>query len=180
MATHHTWSLGLIVVLEIKNHIWEVDHKNYLGFFCLNTFELPNPDLTFEQLLNVGILHDWQLGDLTQERKELGYYGPLSLNQLTSEDFTSANDTNELQALFHDYWNDADWGEDLPLFKKNYESAIKQLEQLDLASSNFFFLNSERMNDSKLEDPNFFIYFVLTIGINIKKQTAFTLTFGLD
>ncbi len=168
--------------LELKQNIWKSD-KNGLGFFCVNIFEYVQDSPSLIELLQNEILKEKEFGPIESMKKELieptNYYGSFLLNKISSSDFKTLN-FNELESEITEYWKDEDWGEDLSVFKKNFELALSNLNGFDLSKRTFHFINAEKLELDKLTDPNFFTYLVCAISTEKESKKIITLTFGLD
>lgn len=167
---------------ELKQNIWKSD-KSGLGFYCLNIFECSakNPDL--EELLTNNILIEKEFGPLKIIKKELreptDYYGSILLKEIEASDF-KALDFNGLKSEINEYCKDEDWGDDLPIFRTNFQQAIFDLNKLDLSDRNYYYINTEKIDSRKLTEPNFFSYLVCIISTKNESNKIITLTFGLD
>jgi len=168
--------------LELKQNIWNSDESG-LGFYCLNIYECStkNPDL--KELLKNEILKELEFGPIDTMKSELkeptDYYGSILLKEIDTSDFKTL-DFNGLKSEISGYWKDENWGEDLPVFQKNFELAISDLNKLNLSNRNFYYINAGKIDSKKLADPNFFAYLVCIISTENKSNEIITLTFGLD
>jgi len=168
--------------LELKQNIWKSD-KSGLGFYCVNVIESSNIDTNLTELLQSNILKEKEFGPIETIRKELkgptNYYGSFLLNKISTSDFKTL-DFNGLESEIAEYWKDEDWGEDLQIFKKNFELALSNLDEFDLSKRTFYYINAEKLDSDKLTDPNFFTYLVCVISTEKESNKIITLTFGLD
>ncbi|MFD2562631.1 hypothetical protein [Aquimarina rubra] len=168
--------------LELKQNIWNSDESG-LGFYCVNIFECSEKNPVLKKLLKNEILKEKEFGPIKSMKKELkeptDYYGSILLNKIDVSDF-KALDFNSLNLELQEYWKDEDWGEDLPIFKKNFDLAISNLNKFELSNRNFYYINAEKIDSDKLTDPNFFTYLVCVISTQIESNKIITLTFGLD
>jgi hypothetical protein len=168
--------------IELKQNIWNSD-KSGLGFYCINIFECSEKEPDLKVLLKNEILKEKELGPVKTMKKELdeptNYYGSILLEKIYSSDFKKL-DFSGLKSEIEEYWKDEDWGEDLPIFKNNFDLAISDLIEINLSIRDFYYVNTEKINSEKLTNPNFFTYFVSIISIEKKSNKIITLTFGLD
>jgi hypothetical protein len=168
--------------LELKQNIWNSDESG-LGFYCVNIFECSQDSPNLIELLQTKILKEKEFGPIETMKKELkeptDYYGSILLNKINPSDFKTLN-LNELESEINEYWKDEDWGEDLPVFKRNFELAISNLDGIDLSKWTFYYVNSEKLDSEKLADPNFFTYLVCVILTKKESNKIITMTFGLD
>ena len=168
--------------LELKQNIWKSDESG-LGFYCVNIFECSEKKPELKELLENGILKEKEFGPISTMKKELkesaDYYGSILLNKIEISDFKTLNFC-DLNSEFQEYWKDEDWGEDLPIFKKNFELAISNLDKFELSNWNFYYINAEKTDSEKLTDPNFFTYLICVISTEKESNKIITLTFGLD
>ncbi|MEO0505369.1 MAG: hypothetical protein AAF090_04405 [Bacteroidota bacterium] len=168
--------------IELKQNIWKSDESG-LGFYCINIYECSkqNPDL--EELLKNDILKEKEFGPFERIKNELrgpvDHYGPILLKEIEISDFKTL-DFNGLKSEINNYWKDEDWGKDLPIFQKNFELAIANLNKLNLSNRKFYYINAEKIDSKKLTEPNFFTYFVCIISTENKTNKLINLTFGLD
>lgn len=167
---------------ELKQNIWKSDESG-LGFYCLNIFECSVKSPELKDLLKNKILKEKEFGPIKTMKKELkeptDYYGSFLLKEIEISDFKTLN-FNELNSEINEYWKDEDWGEDLPIFQKNFELAISNLNEKDLSNRIFYYINAEKIDSKKLTIPNFFNYLVCVISTEKESNEIITLTFGLD
>ena len=168
--------------IKLKTNIWKSD-KSRLGFYCVNIFESSEINPKLAKLLESKILKEKEFGPIETINKRFkqssDYYGSIILNKIDSSDFKTL-DYNEFKSEVKEYWSDEDWGEDLPIFKKNFELAISDLKQFELSNRNFYYINTEKTDPKKLTNPNFFTYLVCAISTKKNSNKIITLTFGLD
>tara|TARA_R100000306_G_scaffold22765_4_gene26143 strand:- start:119 stop:631 length:513 start_codon:yes stop_codon:yes gene_type:complete len=170
------------MTLELRQNIWKSDESG-LGFYCVNIFECSEKNPELKELLKNRILKEKEFGPIRTMKKVLkeptNYYGSILLNKIETSDFKTLN-FSDLNSEFQEYWKDEDWGEDLPIFKKNFELAISSLNRFELSIRNFYYINAEKTDSEKLTDPNFFTYLVCVISTEKESNKIITLTFGLD
>jgi len=168
--------------IELKQNIWKADDSG-LGFYCVNIFECSQDCPNLMELLKNEILKEKEFGPIQTMKKELkestDYYGSILLNEINTSDFKSLN-FNQLKSEITEYWKDEDWGEDLPVFKANFELAISNLNEFELSNRTFYYINAEKTDSKKLTEPNFFTYLVCIISTEKESNNIITLTFGLD
>ena len=168
--------------LELKQNIWKSDESG-LGFYCVNIFECSEKNPELKELLKNNILKEKEFGPIKTMEKELkeptDFYGSILLNKIDISDFKKL-DFSDFNSEFQKYWKDEDWGEDLPIFKKNFELAISNLDKFELSNRNFYYINAEKIDSEKLTNPNFFTYLVCAISTEKESNKIITLTFGLD
>ena len=168
--------------IELKQNIWKSD-KSALGFFCVNIFECSERNPGLNKMLQNKILKEINFGPIETMRESIkeptGYYGSLLLNKICSTDFKTL-DFGRLKSEIREYWKNEDWGNDLPIFKKNFDLAISSLTEFDLENRKYFYLNAEKLNKDKLDDSNFYAYLVCIISTKLESNKIITLTFGLD
>ena len=168
--------------IELKENIWKSD-ESALGFYCVNIFECSEKNPELSKMLQNRILKEIDFGPIETMRKSVkeptDYYGSVLLNQISALDFKKLN-FDGLKSEIQEYWKDDDWGDDLPIFKKNFDLAISELTGLDLEARDFYYLNAEKLESDKIDDPNFYIYLVCIISTKPESNEIITLTFGLD
>ena len=168
--------------LELKQNIWKSD-KSGLGFYCVNVIESSTNNPNLSELLKSEILKEHEFGDVKSMESNLknnpNYYGAFLMDKINESDFEEY-DFNGLKSKIGEYWKDENWGEDLPIFKKNFELAISDLNQFELSTRNFYYISAEKTDSEKLTDPNFFTYLVCVISTEKESNKIITLTFGLD
>lgn len=167
--------------LELYKNIWESDSG--LGFYCVNIIRSSKPNPSLTELLRTDILKEREFGDISTRNKILKgsarYYGPLLKNKINESDFKKLT-FPELESEIEIYWRDENWGEDLPVFKKNFRKAKANLHDCNLENRIFYLANADMLSSEKLTDPNFFTYFVCIISTEPNSNDIITLTFGLD
>lgn len=170
--------------MDIKrtHNIWKLDESG-LGFYCVNTFQCSWRNPNIKALLRYKILKEEQFGHPDYEEycsKNLdNIYGPILLNEILPSDFLALS-FDELKSEIEDFWNDEDWGEDLPIFKKNFNQVISDLENENLSERKFYYVNMDRLPQAKLIAPHFFDYLVCIIATKKNSYEVITMTFGLD
>ena len=167
--------------LELQQNIWKAD-ANGIGFYCLNIFECSqiNPDI--QELLQNEILKDNEFGQIEMMPKAINeneYYGCFNLKKLNPSDF-EALDFYSFKTKIEEFWNDDDWGEDLPIFKKYFKEALEKLNQFDLTNRKFYYINAHTTDSEKLKDLNFYTYLVCAISTSRESNKVITMSFGLD
>ncbi|MFT5918181.1 MAG: hypothetical protein ACJAWV_003510 [Flammeovirgaceae bacterium] len=168
--------------LELKKNIWKSDESG-LGFYCLNIFECSEMNPNIKDLLINKILKEKEFGSIeninTESKEPTDYYGSIFLNKIQPSDFKVLN-FKQFKSEIKEYWKDEDWGEDLPIFKNNFELAISVFNQIELSTRNFYYINAEEIDSEKLVHPHFFTYFVCIISTQKESNKIFILTFGID
>lgn len=154
-----------------------------MGFYCINIFQSSVIYPNLKELLNNNILKEEELCDVSHSRKEKKmnseYYGAFIKNKIYESDFIKLN-FEALKSKISEYWQDVNWGSDLPIFKKNFDLALSDLRDFDLNNKEYYYIEIEELNPDKIIDPNFFVYLVCVISIEEKSNKIITLTFGLD
>jgi hypothetical protein len=168
--------------IELKRNIWKSDESG-LGFYCVNIFECSQDSPNLMDLLENEILKEEEFGPIGTTKKEskepTDYYGSILLNKINTSDFRTLH-FNDLKSEMKEYWKDEDWGEDLPVFKANFELATSNLNEFELSNRTFYYINTEKIDSKKLTDPNFFSYLVCVISTEKESNNIITLTFGMD
>jgi hypothetical protein len=168
--------------LELKQNIWKSD-KNGLGFYCVNVIESSTNNPNLSELLQSEILKENEFGDVKSMNKsskdDSNHYGAFLMDKINQSDFEKF-DFNGLKDKIAEYWTDEDWGADLPIFKKNFDLVLSDLNKFELSTRNFYYINAEKTDSKKLTDPNFFTYLVCIISTEKESNKIITLTFGLD
>ena len=130
------------------------------------SIEIPS----LNQLLKSDILKEEWFGDFSSKNKldwlrDVNFYGPLLKSQLIEQDFQELTFSKFIEEV-ENYWKEDDWGDDLPIFKKNFHAAIKLLKNYDLENRLFYYLNMEDLEQGKLEEyNNGYYYFICAISI---------------
>ena len=168
--------------IERKNNIWSSDESG-LGFYCINSFECSQRNPSLNELLTHKILKEKELGSLAMGavylKEPIGYYGSILLNEIDASDFKMLT-FEELTSEIEYYWEDKDWGEDLSIFKKNFQLTLSDLKDEKLSAYTFYYINAEKLAPQKLVEYNFYYYFVCVIATEPNSHKVITLTFGLD
>ncbi|HMB64716.1 MAG TPA: hypothetical protein VKN36_16665, partial [Eudoraea sp.] len=158
--------------LSLRQNIWKSDESG-LGFYCVNIIEssLVNPDL--KELLKSDILKEREFKEISSISKVLQgnpkYYGAFLKEKIDVTDFEKL-DFDGLKHNLSEYWKDKNWGDDLPIFRKNFELAASHLDSFELSNRTFYLINAEKIDLTKLMDPNFFTYFVCIISTEPKSD----------
>ena len=168
--------------IKLKENIWKSD-KSFLGFYCVNIFECSEMNTNLERLLKYKILKEIDFGPIKTMRENIeeptNYYGSFLLDKICSTDF-KALDFDGLKAEIREYWKNEDWGNDLPIFKTNFELALSNLKEFDLKNRKYFYLNAEKLDSNKLINPIIYAYLICIISTKPESNKIITLTFGLD
>ncbi|WNM20322.1 hypothetical protein [Flavobacterium capsici] len=161
-------------------HFFKIDKTNYLGFYSFNIFKADETDINLIEILKHSLLSakfDKGLNDLI--KRNVDEFGPLDSNKLMESDFQKTN-FNGLKEAVEKYWEDEDWGVDLPVFKTNFKEVEVILQELNLIEGEFYFINLETIRPALIPYPNFWTYFFSFVCIENKSQTVMTTYFGLD
>jgi len=166
--------------LKLIENIWK-SNENGLGFYLINIFQKFDTDLSLKNLLQSNILNDTQFGDYKLESipDPTKVYSSIILDKIEVSDFKIL-DFQELRNEISEYWTDDNWGADLPIFKENFEIAIKKLYEYSENKRTYYYINIEKINPEKLAKPNFFTYLISIISTLENSDKIITLTFGLD
>lgn len=167
---------------KLKQNIWK-PNENGLGFYCVNVIESTKTNPSLTELLKYNILKQEEFGDVKTMSKIINnfpnYYGSFLIDKIEISDFQSLN-WNGLKSEISAFYEDGEWGEDLPIFKKNFELAFLNQTDSNLSKQTFYYINAEKTDSNKLANPNFFSYLICIICTKKESNIINTLTFGLD
>ncbi|MBW8360633.1 MAG: hypothetical protein K0M56_00440 [Kaistella sp.] len=145
---------------------------------CINVYEKKETDFDLIREIQNGLLNANHFQDLLEEQNSTGsIYGSIDLSKLKETDFSYV-DTAELEKLFVKLWSEDGWGDDLPIFQKNFLKTKEWFDSIKFKSEKHFFLNKGWLNKDVIIDPDFFGY--LTVVISISDDQIGITTFGMD
>ena len=146
---------------------FEVDKEKYLGFYEYSIFKYYSEEIFIDDILKSNIL---------SEENRNGEFGPFELNLLTTNDFQKINFV-ELNRILEEYYEDEDWGEDLEVFKSNFDKAISKV---NIENVEIYYINIETARPEIKPEYNFWSYFVGLVCINRNEKQIIKLYFGED
>ena len=164
-----------------------VDKETFLGYCRCNVFQTDS-HFSLSDVFSTSLLsdkYDQFIIEMYQERgisiAELIYdFGPFDLAKTNINDFKKFSYAELLREL-NEYWTDETWGEDLSLFKKNFDKVISFLKNYELENREFYYLNLEQARKEILPFPEgIWIYFVGIFSLDIENQNLIVMCFGND
>ncbi len=175
---------------EIK-YFRTTDKVNYFGFCRCNVFEINSEIFTVKDVLENKLLSDKfdkpiNKKSLLEKIKRVfatnhleNEFGAINLNLVELKDFKKLS-YKDLLSSFEKYWQDEDWGEDLPLFKSNFLKVIDFLDEYDLESREYYYINLEESRKAIFINPDFWIYFIGIFSIDVGNKNVIKICFGND
>ncbi len=164
-----------------------VDKETFLGYCRCNVFKIDN-HFSLNDVFSTNSLsdkYDQFIIKMYQDRgisiEKLVYdFGPIDLAKTNINDFKRFSYAELLKEL-DEYWNDETWGEDLTLFKVNFDKVISFLKNYDLENREFYYLNFEHTRKEILPFPEgVWIYFVGIFSLDVENQNLIVMCFGND
>lgn len=155
------------MIFEHIQTTFEVDEKNYLGFYEASIFKYSSENVSLENILKT---------DMLSEQRRPSQFGPFTIRLLSANDFIKLNFV-ELKETLKKLFKKEDWGEDLEVVK-NY--VTKVFKKIDIENDEIYYISWDSAQ-SKIEgDFKFFTYFIGLICVNPNQKSIKKIYFGGD